>query len=237
VTRSRRIRVLVVGSSGRMGRFACELVDGHPELVLVGEVRREEDFVPALDEGQADVGVDLTRAGYGHAHGVLMLEAGVRPVIGTSGVTPADAADLDRIARERKLGGIVVPNFSVGMWLLQEAACHIARHLEKVEIVELHHDQKHDAPSSTSIDTALRLRAARGEPDLDVPIHSVRLPGLYAHQEVLFGSAGETLRLRHDMSSPEAFAPGLVRSIQYAATATGVASSLGAAFGGRLPVA
>jgi 4-hydroxy-tetrahydrodipicolinate reductase len=237
MTRTRRIRVLVVGSGGRMGRFACELIEAHKDFVLIGEVRREEDFVPALDEGQAEVGLDLTRAGYGHAHGVAMLEAGIRPVVGTSGVTPADAADLDRIAREKDLGGIVVPNFSIGMWLLQEAACQIARHLDRIEIVELHHDKKHDAPSSTAIDTALRLRAARGEPDLDVPIHSVRLPGLYAHQEVLFGSAGETLRLRHDMSSPEAFAPGILRAVEYAATATGVANSLGAAFGGRLPTA
>lgn len=237
-----RVRVAVVGAAGRMGRFACGLVERAPETVLVARILSSDDLEVQLARCDALVGLDVTRAGLGLPHALAMLAAGVRPVIGTSGVSAADTVALDRRARELGLGGIVVPNFSLGMWLLQRAACLAAPYLPSVEIVELHHDQKRDAPSGTSLDTAERLRAARGpgrdEASADgdggrggeIPIHSVRLPGLYAHQEVLFGAPGETLTLRHDMHGPDAFGPGLLAALRYAATATGVARGIGAAF-------
>jgi 4-hydroxy-tetrahydrodipicolinate reductase len=117
------------------------------------------------------------------------------------------------------------------MWLLQRAAIEAARHFERAEIVELHHERKRDAPSGTASDTAERMRAVRSESrNYAVPIHSVRLPGLYAHQEVLFGAPGELYTLRHDMHGPEAFGPGILRGLAYAARATGVGRGIALAF-------
>jgi 4-hydroxy-tetrahydrodipicolinate reductase len=151
-------------------------------------------------------------------------------VIGTSGVTLEENARLDALARERSLGGLVVPNFSLGMWLLQRAAAEAAGHFEKAEIVEMHHEKKRDAPSGTALDTAERMGAAREGSSTPIPIHSVRLPGLYAHQLVILGSAGETYTLRHDMTGPEAFGPGILAGLAHAARAEGVGRGIGLAF-------
>jgi 4-hydroxy-tetrahydrodipicolinate reductase len=178
---------------------------------------------------------------------MALLEAGVRPVVATSGVTPEQGDKLDRYARERGLGGLVVPNFSLGSLLLQRFAAEAARHFPDAEIVELHHERKADAPSGTAAETARRIAAARrsaprtprrseeprdrGGFHEDVPVHSIRLPGLYAHQEVLLGAPGETLTLRHDMSGPAAFGPGMLAALRYAASAVGVARGLEHALG------
>lgn len=222
-----RVRVAVVGARGRMGRFACELLRQEPQFELVAELMREHDLELALRECTARVALDLTVAGLGAEHGRWMLAAGVRPVIGTSAVTRAETTELDELARARGLGGIVVPNFSLGMAWLNRVAEELAQSFPAVTIVERHHERKKDAPSSSARDTAERLQARRG--GAPVPIHSVRAPGLYAHQEVLFGSPGETLSLRHDMLGPEAFAPGLLAALRFASHAQGVAFGLEAA--------
>jgi 4-hydroxy-tetrahydrodipicolinate reductase len=224
------LRVAVVGARGRMGSFACGLLRDTTGFDLVAELEREHDLAVALLECAADLALDLTVAGLGATHGQTMLAASVRPVIGTSGVTRAETAELDRLARARRLGGIVVPNFSLGIACLNRAAEELARSFPTVAIVERHHERKKDAPSSTARDTAERLRARRGgEP---VPIHSVRAPGLYAHQEVLFGAPGETLSLHHDMLGPEAFGQGILAALRYASRADGVAFGLEAALRG-----
>jgi len=225
------LRVAVVGARGRMGRFACGLMRESPGFELAAELEREHDLAAALRECGAQLALDVTVAGLGAAHGQTMLAAGVRPVIGTSGVTRAEAAELDRLARARRLGGIVVPNFSLGIACLNRAAEELARTFPTVAIVERHHERKKDAPSGTARDTAERLQAIRGgEP---VPIHSVRAPGLYAHQEVLFGAPGETLSLHHDMLGPEAFGPGILAALRYASRADGVAFGLEVALPAR----
>jgi 4-hydroxy-tetrahydrodipicolinate reductase len=224
---ARSLRVAVVGAKGRLGAFVCELLRAHEDYRLVGEFGREHGLGTVLRECGAQVALDATVAGVGAEHGRMMLEAGVRPVVGTSGVTRDHAAELDRLARERGLGGIVVPNFSLGMVCLQRAAEELVRHFPDAQILELHHAGKRDAPSGTALDTAQRLaRAGRGAA---VPIHSVRLPGLYAHQAILFGGRGETLTLRHDMLGPQAFADGILASLRFASQAVGVAFGLDAA--------
>jgi 4-hydroxy-tetrahydrodipicolinate reductase len=223
------IRVCVVGSSGRMGRFASELLARTDGFELAGEVKSGEDLAQRLRSMRPLVALDVTRAGLGYEHGRAMLEHGVRPVIGTSGVTLDENRALDAQARELSLGGLVVPNFSVGMWLLQRAAVDAAKHFAKVEIVEMHHSTKKDAPSGTSIDTAERIASARGD-RASVPIHSVRMPGLYAHQLVMFGADGEVYTLKHDMHGPQAFAVGILRAIEHASTAIGVGRGIGHAF-------
>lgn len=225
------LRVAIVGARGRMGRFAADLLGRTSGFAVAAAIGREEDLARRLLDSKADVALDVTRAGLGCEHGLTMLECGVRPVIGTSGVSLEENARLDAAARELSLGGLVVPNFSVGMWLLQQASIEGARAFERAEIVEMHHERKKDAPSGTALDTAERMKAARGRGSAEIPIHSVRLPGLYAHQLVILGGAGETYTLRHDMSGPDAFATGILASLRYAARAVGVGRGVGVALG------
>jgi len=213
-----------------MGAFAKEFLSRHRGFSVVAGFKRGDELARGLRASRAQVGLEVTRAGLGFEHGQTLLECGVRPLIGTSGVTLEETARLDDLARKLSLGGLVVPNFSLGMCLLQRAAEAAAVHFERSEILEMHHEKKRDAPSGTALDTAERMKAARGAGSGHVPIHSVRLPGMYAHQIVILGGAGETYTLRHDMSGPEAFGPGIVCGIAYAARAVGVGRGIGLAF-------
>jgi len=172
VDRGRLVRVFawlalglaIVGADGRMGRFTRELL-GAPRarargLELACEVRRGDDLHRLLSAAHVDVGVDFTQAGLGLKHGLAMLGAGVHPLIGTSGVDEEATRRLDERARELGLGGLVVPNFSIGIWLQQRLALQVLRHFHAVEILEEHHASKRDAPSGTAVDTAERLAAA-----------------------------------------------------------------------------
>lgn len=241
------LRVAVLGARGRLGAFACDLLRRSPGFELVAEWDRTSDWRALARGSGALVALEATRAGLGALHAQELLERGLRVVVGTSGVTVAESDALDQRARELGLGGLVVPNFSVGSWLLQRFAAEAAPWFAGAEIVEGHHERKADAPSGTASETARRMaaerarsgaeafepatpnHAARGEVELGVPIHSVRLPGLYAHQDVLLGARGEVLRLSHDMHGPEAFGPGILAALRYAARAHGVERGLGAA--------
>ena len=226
MTRPAAIPVAVIGAAGRLGGFACELLESTAGFELVGRYDQGDDWPAQVRSAGARVGFEATRAGQGFEHAIALLDAGVRPVVGTSGVAPEQNAELDRRAREAGLGGLVVPNFSLGIVLLRRAVREVAAHFPAAEIVDLHHERKLDAPSGTGADLARTIAAARGDASAEVPIHSVRMPGFYAHHEVLFGAPGETLTLRHDMSSPAAFAPGILAALRYAVTAVGVARGL-----------
>jgi 4-hydroxy-tetrahydrodipicolinate reductase len=215
-------RVAIVGASGRLGALAARTVEADPQFELVARIERGMDLEASLHNSRATLALDATAAGLGFEHGQRLLRAGVRPVIGTSGVQPAEVDSLDRLARELSLGGLVVPNFALGMVLLQRAALEAARHFADFELIEMHHERKKDAPSGTAANLARRMQALREDPKRPVPIHSVRLPGLYAHQLVIFGGAGETYTLRHDMAGPEGFAPGIRAALRYARGAQGV---------------
>jgi 4-hydroxy-tetrahydrodipicolinate reductase len=224
------VPVAIVGARGRLGTFAGASLRSDPRFVVVAELGREHRLEAVLPECGARVVLEVTRAGLGARHGQAILEAGLSPVIGTSGVTRAETLELDACARARGLGGLVVPNFSLGMlWLnrMAEAAAHAG--FASVSILEQHHERKRDAPSASARDTVERLRAAGVAGS--IPIHSVRSQGRYAHQEVLFGGPGETLALRHDMLGPEAFGPGIAAAILHAATSVGVAWGLEAVVG------
>jgi len=239
------VPVAVIGARGRLGSFACSLLRESSAFALVAAYGREDPWPSALAGSGALVALEATRAGQGFAHGLAILECRVRPVIATSGIEPRESDELDRRARELGLGGLVVPNFSLAAVLLQRTCAELARHFDFAEILELHHERKRDAPSGTALETARRIVEARGSASLagsdpepargdsraGVPIHSVRMPGLYAHQEVLFGAPGETLSVRHDMQGPSAFGPGILRALRYAETACGVGSGLELALG------
>ena len=214
------------GALGRVGRFAADWLEELDEVERVVRADRGDELSPLL--GEVEVAFDFTVAGLGFLHGRAFVEAGVRPVIGTSGVTRDEVRELDALARARGLGGLVVPNFSLGIACLRRAVEEAARTFSSAEILELHHDRKVDAPSAT----AGHLRELLTEHGIEAPIHSVRLPGLYAHHEVLFGGPGETLRVRHDMAGPEAFGPGITAALRHVLATTGVAYGLEAVLPG-----
>lgn len=230
------IRVAVIGARGFMGRFSCELLDQAEAFEVVARLEVEDDLEAAFAKTTPQLALDFTVAGQGFDHGRRCLEAGVRPVIGTSGVSLEQTDELDRLARRLDLGGLVIPNFSVGMWLAQRASVDCARLVPdwELEILELHHERKQDAPSGTAADTAERMARAAGLPLDKVPIVSVRQRGLYAHHEMRFGGTREILRIRHDMQGPEAFGSGILLALERATRITGVERGLGATLEERI---
>jgi 4-hydroxy-tetrahydrodipicolinate reductase len=200
------INVAVSGAAGKMGQTVCEAVEGADDMALVG--RADPQLGVALQDvlGDADVVVDFTQPDTALYNATLCLEAGVHCVMGTSG------ADFSKLEGVGSANLFVAPNFAIGAVLLMQASRMIAEHMPECEIIELHHDQKKDAPSGTAIWTAERIRDAGG--NVHEPIHSVRLPGLVAHQEVVFGGLGQTLALRHDSISRESFMPGVLLAVR-----------------------
>ena len=216
---ARATPIAIVGGSGRMGRYAGELLAHSCDFDVVASYGRGDDWTQSLGSSGAAIAIDFTLAGCGYQHATKILAAGVRPLIGTSGVTSDEVRALDAQASELELGGAVVPNFSLGIWCLNRAVEAVAPYFSKTEIVETHHEGKRDAPSATAADTARRIEHAT---EREVAIHSLRLPGHYAHQEVVLGSVGESLSIRHDMAGPEAFGPGILTALAYVRTARGV---------------
>ena len=245
------ISVAVCGAAGRMGRETIKTIVGAHDLALIGGISPHHAGadcgtlaglghldIPVVERladlpNLPDVVVDFTRPETVKPNVLTALAAGIRPVVGTSGLFHSDVAEIAQLASDRHLGTIVAPNFAIGAILLLRFATEAARFFEHAEIIELHHHLKADAPSGTAIKTAeamLGVRAsfgastaacetycpARGA-DFEgsgLHIHSVRLPGLLAHQEVIFGSPGQTLTLRHDSLSRESFMPGVLLAIR-----------------------
>ncbi|MGE5281383.1 MAG: 4-hydroxy-tetrahydrodipicolinate reductase [Chloroflexota bacterium] len=203
------IRVGVAGAAGRMGQAVCEAVEGAEDTELAG--RADPALGVELTEVLAgvDVVVDFTTPDTALANATACLAAGVHAVVGTTGF------DLDalRAAAEASAANcFVAPNFAIGAVLLMQVSQAIAPHMPECEIVELHHDRKLDAPSGTAKRTAELIEAAGG--NVHRPIHSVRLPGLVAHQEVIFGGEGQTLSLRHDSIDRRSFMPGVLLAVR-----------------------
>jgi len=194
------VRVLVFGRDGKVGAVLMQSLAAAAHDVLGVEAGEPVDF------GGVDAAVDFTTPAAVLGNASAALAAGVPCVIGTTGLDDDDLAQLDRQAREMKTQCFVAPNFALGAILMMRFAAEAARSFPQAEIIELHADTKLDAPSGTAKATA----AAMGG---DVPIHSVRLPGLVAHQEVILGGPGETLTIRHDTTSREAFVPGVLLAL------------------------
>jgi 4-hydroxy-tetrahydrodipicolinate reductase len=203
------IRVAVSGAAGRMGQAVCETVEGAGDTELTGKA--DPALGTELGEvlGEADVVVDFTRPDTALANAEACLAAGVHVVVGTTGF---DLDALQAAAEAAEANAFVAPNFAIGAVLLMEVAQKIAPHMPECEIIELHHDQKLDAPSGTAKRTAGLIAAAGG--NVHEPIHSVRLPGLVAHQEVVFGGQGQTLSLRHDSIDRHSFMSGVLLAVQ-----------------------
>jgi 4-hydroxy-tetrahydrodipicolinate reductase len=253
------IPVVVNGAAGKMGREVIKAVANAKDMVLVGAVDanpllRGQDIgeivgiapldVPVLDDLQSvlvlatqekvqGVMVDFTHPNAVYENVRSAIAYGVRPVVGTTGLSAAQIEELADFADKASTGCLIAPNFAIGVLLMQQAAIQAAQYFDHVEIIELHHNQKADAPSGTAIKTAEMLAelgkafnpplvseketlaGARGGlgPE-NIPIHSVRLPGLLAHQEIIFGAPGQIYTLRHDTSDRACYMPGVLLGIR-----------------------
>jgi 4-hydroxy-tetrahydrodipicolinate reductase len=253
------IPVVINGATGKMGREVIKAVAAAEDMVLLGAVDTNSEYlgqdigevvgcgpleVPVLNELQSTlvmatqekqqgVMVDFTHPDSVYENIRSAIAYGIRPVVGTTGLSAAQIQDLAEFAEKASTGCLIIPNFSIGMVLLQQAAIRASQYFDHVEIIELHHNQKADAPSGTALQTAQmlaglgktfnppqvketeHLAGARGSLANDnIRIHSVRLPGLIAHQEVIFGAPGQIYTLRHDTSDRACYMPGVLLSIR-----------------------
>jgi 4-hydroxy-tetrahydrodipicolinate reductase len=225
------IRVAVAGALGRMGRIACAALEnatgsiafaGGYARTRAGAERITDDLEELFGRG-VDVLLDLSTRPGSVEISMSAVAHGVRPVIGASGWTEEERNVLAAAIAQRGIGGLIVPNFSVGAVVMMRLAEEAAAYFEASEIVELHHADKKDAPSGTAATTADRIARISGKRP---PIHSVRLPGLVAHQEVLFGGTGELLTIRHDSYSRESFVPGMFAAVRAVMHARGLVVGL-----------
>jgi 4-hydroxy-tetrahydrodipicolinate reductase len=208
------IRVAVIGAGGRMGSEVCRAVEADPELELVARVGRGDDIESLVDQ-RANVAVEFSEPASVLENTLFCLEHRVHVVVGATGLDRDGLASIERAAKQTGANAFIAPNFALGAVLMMKFAAEAARHYDRAEIVERHHDKKLDAPSGTSLRTARLIDEARGSADgEDTPIHSVRLPGLVAHQEVVFGAPGETLTIKHDSIDRVSFMPGVVLAIK-----------------------
>ncbi|QOR65247.1 4-hydroxy-tetrahydrodipicolinate reductase [Cytobacillus suaedae] len=246
------IKIVVAGPRGRMGKEALQLVKDTEHFTLVGAIDHkfggkkisEIEGLPNLDapiytdieacfsELRPDVLIDLTTPEVGRVHTEIALQYGVRPVVGTTGFSKEDLENLSKLAEAKGIGAIIAPNFAIGAILMMKFSQMAAKYFQDIEIIELHHDKKLDAPSGTAAKTAELISTVReakkqGHPDEKeimqgargatydgIHIHSVRLPGLIAHQEVLFGGNGQMLSIRHDSFNRESFMSGVKLAVE-----------------------
>lgn len=253
------IPVVVNGAAGKMGREVVKAVAQADDMLLLGAVDTnpnvagqdvgevagcgplevpiltdlQSTLVMATQEQTQGVMVDFTHPSGVYENIRAAIAYGVRPLVGTTGLTPEQIQELGEFAEKASTGCLIIPNFSIGVVLMQQAAIQASKYFDHVEIIELHHNQKADAPSGTAIKTAEmlgelgktynpaaveeeeKLQGARGSVGKEnIRIHSVRLPGLIAHQEVIFGAAGQVYTLRHDTSDRACYMPGVLLSIR-----------------------
>lgn len=222
------IRVLVNGASGRMGQVTVKALSADPAFAVVGQTGRGDPLAALIQETRAQVVVDFTQPAAVYENTQTILQAGARPVIGTTGLSPKQLKKIETRCKKLKRGAVIAPNFSIGMVLMMKYAQEFVKYFPHVEIIEMHHNQKKDCPSGTALYTAEVLANARtalpastldiheslpgsrGANYSKIPIHAIRLPGLVAHEQIIFGDLGETLTLRHDTVDRQCFMRGII---------------------------
>jgi 4-hydroxy-tetrahydrodipicolinate reductase len=262
------IRVAICGAAGRMGREVTRAVSEADDMQVVAAidlhhleedagslagisplgVKVESDWRAAAIRTRPEVMVDFSVHTAVLPNALVALELGISPVIGTTGLSDEEVAILKQTAQERRIGAFLAPNFAIGAVLMMQFAAQAARYLPDVEIIELHHEKKVDAPSGTAMLTAQRIAEARRAAGVHpsaapegafekapgargglvdgVPVHSVRLPGFVAHQEVILGGVGQTLTLRHDSTDRRSFMPGVLLAIRKVRSLSGLVIGL-----------
>jgi 4-hydroxy-tetrahydrodipicolinate reductase len=228
-----RVRIAVAGHRGKAGAILAAAFQNEPDIEYVGGVTRGDDLASFLHEKRPQALVDFTRPSEAMHNALAAVAAGACPVVGTTGLSAADVDKLETACAQKRIGGIVAPNFAVGAVLMMHLADIAAPHFDAAEVIELHHAGKVDAPSGTALSTARRLAArrkdkpfvhrkaeketlpgTRGGEEGGVAVHSVRLPGLVADQEVIFGLPGQTLTIAHRTTSREAYVPGVLLAVR-----------------------
>lgn len=221
------IRIIVNGALGRMGQITAKTLAEDPDFMLVAQTNRQDNLAKVIKDTKAQVVVDLTHPTAVYQNTLTIIKAGARPLIGTTGLMPKQVKQLQTLCQKLKRGGLIAPNFSIAMVLMMKYAADLVKYFPQVEIIEMHHDRKRDCPSGTALYTAEKLAEARGKVKrssleihetlegsrgadyMGIPIHAVRLPGLVAHEQLIFGDLGETLTLRHDTIDRQCFMRGL----------------------------
>ena len=244
------IKVGVSGAAGKMGREVVQAVCKAEDMELVcaidinelekltcSDIRIHGNLEAAIKEAKPDVIVDFTQPKFVFENAKKCIQNGVRPVIGTTGLSDEQIAELEKMSQEKGLGCLIAPNFSTGAVLMMMFAKQAAKYFDNAEIIELHHNQKKDAPSGTAIKTALMMSEARdgsfttGNCDetetlagargaksySDIHIHSVRMPGYIASQEVIFGSSGQILKISHDTMDRQCYMAGVLLAVRHVA--------------------
>jgi 4-hydroxy-tetrahydrodipicolinate reductase len=232
------VKVAVAGYRGKVGSVLVAALAAESEMDYVGGVTRGDDLASFLHEKRPHALVDFTRPSEAVHNALAAIASGAAPVVGTTGLSSADIDKIETACHEKKVGGIVAPNFAVGAVLMMHLADIAAPHFDAAEIIELHHAGKLDAPSGTALSTARRLAARRGSDrpfahrkaeketlagtrggeEGNVAVHSVRLPGFVADQEVIFGLPGQSLTIAHRTTSREAYVPGVLLAIRKVAS-------------------
>ena len=235
--------ILVIGCCGKMGQTVCKFVNSQDKYNLVGgiDVSRVgeinegvtvcNDLKKFLKENKVDVAIDFTMPSSVVGNAVECLRAKTPIIVGTTGISDENKKMLGKLAEDNQTGIMIVPNFAIGAILMMEFAKTAAKYMKAAEIIELHHDQKKDKPSGTAIKTRAQMLKVKGivsneAKDSDIPIHSVRLPGLVAHQEVILGDIGQTLTIRHDSFNRESFMPGIAIALEQIKTIKGLQESV-----------
>lgn len=226
------IRLLVNGAKGKMGQLALKTLAEHSEFEILRGTNREDNLALEIAKQKAEIVLDFTNSRSVLNNAKTIIAQGAHPVIGTTGLLKNEIDLLQAECDKLQLGGVIAPNFSLGAILLMKAAAEMVNFFPAVEIIEMHHAGKLDSPSGTALHTAeLIAKARKNLPSLpehthdtiphsrgashhQIPIHAVRLPGLIAHETVIFGNAGETLTLRHDATDRQCFMPGVVLACQ-----------------------
>ena len=230
---SEPIKVAVAGHRGKVGSVLVSAFQSDPGIDYVGGISRGDDLAAFLHEKRPRAFVDFTRPSDAMHNVLAAVAAGASPVVGTSGLSPADVDKLESACNAKGVGGIVAPNFAIGAVVMMHLAEIAAPLFEGVEVIEMHHAAKLDAPSGTALSTAKRLAARRGNKPFShkkpekvtlegtrggeeggVAVHSIRLPGFVADQEVIFGLPGQTLTIAHRTTSREAYVPGVLLAIR-----------------------
>ena len=232
------IKVAVCGANGKMGQEVVKMVKETPDLQLIATIDIKDADYNSIDEAcknsEIDVLVDFTNPDSVYKNAMDCLNNGVRPVIGTTGLSDEQIENLKNLTSEKGIGCFIAPNFSTGAVLMMEFAKKASKYFDNAEIIEYHHNQKKDAPSGTAIKTALMMSEAKdsfkggncpeketiegsrgGTSYSDIQIHSIRMPGFMASQEVLFGSFGQTLSIRHDSTDRKCYMPGVVMAVKH----------------------
>lgn len=221
------IRILVNGAFGRMGQITVQAINECPDFQLVGQTGRGYDLKKSIKDSNAQVVIDFTSPESVYDNTSIIIDMGVHPVIGTSGLLSDQVNSFKERCKKLKLGGIIAPNFSLGAILMMKYAAQVAHYMPYAEIIEMHHNEKIDSPSGTAIRSAEMIAeastsinaqskkshetlvGARGASHRNIPIHSIRSPGIIAYQEIIFSNLGETFSLRHNIIDRKCFMPAI----------------------------